>query len=204
MSRAADVMNMPDKWREIHANTLIVDGLDCSVPTPHYAEMLDEVGVNCMHLTIEDMDGRGGLYPFERIFRLLDEPDCRFRLARSAVEIERAATDGKIALVFGRQASDPLNVAHDNLRCYYELGLRVSGIAYNLSNRFGGGCLTPNVPLSEDGIALVKEANRLGILLDVGGHTGERTSLEVIERADGRPVVCTHCGAAGRRVWDPK
>ncbi len=36
----------------------------------------------------------------------------------------------------------------------------------------------------------------MGILVDTGGHTGERTSLDVIRMAR-RPVVCTHANMLG-------
>jgi membrane dipeptidase len=184
-------------WADVHAGTLIVDGLDCSVPTSAYALRLDAAGVGCMHLTTEDMDARGGIWPFQRILSLVDAPDSRFRIARTAAEIEAIAAGGHIALVLGRQASDPIHVEHGTLSVYHALGLRITGIAYNAPNRYGGGCLTPQAPLTEDGAALVAECHRLGILLDVGGHTGEQTSLDAIARADGRPVVCTHTGAGG-------
>ena len=183
-------------WRDVHASTLVADGLDCSAPTEAYAQRLRAAGVGCVHLTIEDQDPRGGARPFERVAGLLEAPGSSYRLARTVGEIEGAHRDGAIALVLGRQASNPVNVEHDSLAAYHAMGLRITGIAYNLANRYGGGCLTPDVGLTEDGRALVDEVGRLGMLLDVGGHTGERTSLEAIEWSDGRPVICSHTGLA--------
>lgn len=183
-------------WRAIHASTLVVDGLDCSPPTEAYAERLRAAAVGCVHLTIEDQDGRGGMHPFDTVEALLDTPGCSFRLARTVAEIESAHRDGAIALVFGRQASDPVGVEQGSLARYHSRGLRITGIAYNLANRYGGGCLDPAAGLTEDGRELVDEVGRLGMLLDVGGHTGERTSLDAIERSDGRPVICSHTGMA--------
>lgn len=36
----------------------------------------------------------------------------------------------------------------------------------------------------------------LGIILDVGGHTGERTTLDAIAISDGVPVICSHTNIA--------
>jgi len=41
-----------------------IDGLDCSVPSESYVSKLRAGGVDCMHLSVEDMDGRGGVHPF--------------------------------------------------------------------------------------------------------------------------------------------
>lgn len=180
----------------IHASTLVVDGLDCSSPTEVYAARLRAAGVGCVHLTIEDQDPRGGTHPYETVAAMLDAPGCSFLLATSVARIEGAHRDGRIALVLGRQASDAAGVEHGSLAAHHALGLRITGIVYNVANRYGGGCLHPEMGLTDDGWALVDEVGRLGMLLDVGGHTGERTSLEAIERSDGRPVICSHTALA--------
>jgi membrane dipeptidase len=180
----------------VHASTLVVDGLDCSAPTEAYAARLRAAGVGCVHLTIEDQDPRGGSHPFETVEAHLAAPGSSFRLATSVAGIEDAVAAGRIALVLGRQGADPLGVEHGSLATYHALGLRITGIAYNLPNRYGGGCLAPDVGLTDDGRELVDAVGRLGMLLDVGGHTGERASLEAIERSDGRPVICSHTGLA--------
>ncbi len=82
------------------------------------------------------------------------------------------------------------------MRAFYELGLRVHSICYNLTNIFGGGCLDHDVPLTRAGHRLVEEIHELGMLLDVGGHTGERTSLDAIAISSGVPVGCTHTNVA--------
>jgi membrane dipeptidase len=79
---------------------------------------------------------------------------------------------------------------------YHGLGLRLQGICYNVANMFGGGCVDPRVPLTRAGRRLVEEVHKLRIVLDVGGHTGEQTSLDALEMSSGVPVVCTHTNAA--------
>jgi membrane dipeptidase len=187
---------MTDDWRRIHASTLVVDGLDCTAPTEAYALALRAAGVACVHLTVEDQDPRGGAHPFDMIDALLARPGSSFAVAGTVAEIEALHEAGRIALVLGWQGADPVGVEHGTLPEYVERGLRIIGITYNIANRYGGGCLTPEVGLTDDGRALVDEVGRLGLLLDVGGHTGERTSLEAIERSDGRPVICSHTGSA--------
>jgi membrane dipeptidase len=79
---------------------------------------------------------------------------------------------------------------------YYDLGLRIHGICYNVANIFGGGCVDPRVPLTRAGRWLVEQIHAKRILLDVGGHTGEQTSLDALAISSGVPVVCTHTNAA--------
>jgi membrane dipeptidase len=176
--------------------SLIIDGLDCSVPSEEYVARLRQGGVDCMHLSVEDMDGRGGVHPFVFVHERLDRLSVSMRLARSVREIHACKRDGRIALVLGWQGADPVGTEPGTLRAYYELGLRVLGIAYNTTNRYGSGCLEPAGGLTEEGKRLVDQAHALNLLLDVGGHTGEQTSLDVVARAGGRPVICSHTAAA--------
>ena len=171
---------------------LVVDGLDCSVPSEDYVARLRAGGVDCMHLSIEDMDGRGNVHPFVFIYERMDRLRDSMRIARSMNEILQCRRDGRIAVVLGWQGADPVGVEPGTLRAYYELGLRIVGITYNTTNRYGGGCLEPAARLSAEGCRLVEQAHALNMLLDVGGHTGEQTSLDVIERSAGRPVICSH------------
>lgn len=172
--------------------SLVIDGLDCSVPSEAYVAMLRAGGVDCMHLSVEDMDGRGNVHPFAFIHERLDQLGGSMALARSVGEIHECKRRGAVALVLGWQGADPVGTEHGTLRAYYELGLRIIGITYNLTNRYGSGCLEPGGRLTADGRALVEQAHSLGMLVDVGGHTGEQTSLDVIAVAAGRPVICSH------------
>jgi membrane dipeptidase len=116
-------------------------------------------------------------------------------------EIYEARRSGRIAHIFGWQSANVLGDAKGEppptaLRAYYQLGLRVVGIAYNVSNIFGAGCLEPHLGLTRAGQRLVEEIHHLRILLDVGGHTGEQTSLDAIKISSGVPIVCTHTNMA--------
>jgi membrane dipeptidase len=175
---------------------LVIDGLDCSVPSEAYVAKLRAGGVDCMHLSVEDMDGRGNVHPFVFVHERLDRLRDSMRLARSVADIYDCKRSGRVAVVLGWQGADPVGVEHGTLRAYYELGLRIMGITYNITNRYGSGCLEPAGYLTSDGRALVEKAHDLSMLVDVGGHTGEQTSLDVIAIAGGRPVICSHTALA--------
>ena len=80
------------------------------------------------------------------------------------------------------------------LKIFYQLGIRMMHLTYNRRNMIGDGCAEEsNAGLSDFGRAVVKEMNRLGIIVDVA-HSGEKTSLEAARLSD-RPVVASHSGA---------
>src|SRR5262249_34914999 len=133
----------------------------------------------------------------------------RVRIVTTVTEIERARAEGVVSVVLGVQAAGGLygngiDAAMDEvplgslarirpaLERYHALGLRVQGLCYNTYNVFGSGCLDHTAPLSRPGRRLVEEIHRLKIVLDIGGHAGERTSLDAVAMSTGVPVVVTH------------
>ena len=76
----------------------------------------------------------------------------------------------------------------DALRC---LGVRIIQLTYMTGNLVGDGCLEPrNSGLTLYGTRVVREMNRLGLLIDLS-HCGERTTLEAIATSEA-PVAVTH------------
>lgn len=180
----------------IQRATLVVNGLDVSDLNERYLARLRTGGVNCWHKST------GDLAAFGETYRFIDDHRTQITAARTVKEIRAAHQKGRISLVFGWQQADLVaggartSSVGTLLRAYHELGLRVVGITYNLVNLFGGGCLEPQVGLTRAGRHLVEEIHKLRILLDVGGHTGEQTSLDAVAMSSDVPVVCTHTNVA--------
>ena len=90
----------------------------------------------------------------------------------------------------------PIPIAHDlaMVEVYYKLGIRHMLMCYNVKTPVGDGCqeLTDG-GLSRLGANLVKEMNRVGMLVDVA-HTGYRTSMDVFD-ASSEPVIISHANA---------
>ncbi len=172
---------------------LVVNGLDPSPLRPEYLDMLQAGGVSCWHRSTS------GIEDFSAMLAFCDRYQDRIAPARSVREIRLLHRQGRISHVSGWQSAEVLvqegsseKPAIGHLRTYHELGLRICGIAYNVANSFGGGSLQPDVSLTRDGRRLVEEIHKLRIVLDVGGHTGERASLDALAMSGGMPVVCTH------------
>lgn len=180
------------KALEVQRSTLVVDGLDPSALTKEYLGMLKAGGVNCWHQSV------GGLASFAALHSFFDAHADTLVQAGSVREIRQIHQQGKIAHVSGWQSADALLADANgqglltNLRAYRQLGLRICSIAYNNSNLFGGGCLDPDVPLTRAGHRYIEEIHKQRLLLDVCGHTGERTSFDAISISRGVPVICSH------------
>jgi len=148
----------------------------------------------------------GGTDPTWQALRLLDvfyETAAQARdliLATRAADIRRAKAEGRLAGIIGLEGAEALRGDLGVLRILYRLGLRNLGITWSVRNeaadgvgeaRTGGG-------LTEFGVRLVKEANRLGIMVDVA-HLSPAGVRDVLALSD-YPVIASHANA--RAVCD--
>jgi membrane dipeptidase len=67
-------------------------------------------------------------------------------------------------------------------------------LAYNRSNRVGGGCQEVDAGLTDFGRAVVREMERVGVVVCLS-HTGHRTAREVLSLAE-QPVIFSHSNCA--------
>lgn len=80
------------------------------------------------------------------------------------------------------------------IRIFFQLGVRMMHMTYNRRNMIGDGCMeAANGGLSDFGRAVVREMNRVGVIVDVA-HSGWNTCLDAA-RASERPIVASHSGA---------
>lgn len=185
--------------RPVQDLPLVVEGLFAGSMRLSHLRGMQQGGAHCgVAGCPSDMQGLANL------FRFFDRHRSELVHAKSVADIRRARQDGRISNVFCWQSAEALGAAFNNplgapvtaLRAFQEVGLRIVGLCYNVANPFGGGCLEPELPLTRAGRRLVEEIHGLRLVLDVGGHTGERTSLDAIAISRGVPVVCTHTNVA--------
>ncbi len=182
---------------------LVMDGLNVSDLNDSYVNDIKAGGVHAIHKSVSlNLVALGGVLSF------IDRREDVVH-ARTVAQIREARRQGRIAVVFGMQDSndieaviqkslrDTLGSIASAVRAGYEGGVRIQGIAYNLLNAFGGGCLDPRAGLSRAGRRLVESIHKTKIVLDVGGHTGEQTSLDALAISSGVPVICSHTNMAG-------
>lgn len=116
-------------------------------------------------------------------------------------QVVQAKKEGRHMLFFtGNGVPMPLDLVSVEeelgyIRIFYQLGIRMMHLTYNRRNLIGDGCGEPaNAGLSDFGREVVKEMNRLGVIVDVA-HAGWQTSLEAARRSE-RPMVASHTTAA--------
>jgi len=116
-------------------------------------------------------------------------------LARNASDIERIVKEGRIAAVLDLEGGFDLDGDLGVLRSLYRLGLRSAQLpAHNWANNFADSCCAPAKwnGLNEQGRAVVREMNRLGMVINIS-HASDDTMRQVIALSSD-PVVATHHG----------
>jgi len=118
-------------------------------------------------------------------------------LAATVEDVRRAKREGKLAVAFDLEGMDALNGDIGMVDVFHALGVRQMLFAYNRNNLAGGGCHDDDVGLTDFGRAVVREMNRLGMIVDCS-HCAFRTTMEAIELSDD-PVIFSHSNARSLR-----
>ena len=118
-------------------------------------------------------------------------------LARSAVDVREAKETNRVAIAFDLEGSEPLAGNLNLISFYYDLGVRQMLLAYNNDNRASGGCMEGLTGLTDYGKQVVKEMNRVGMVVDAS-HMGYLASMETFETSTA-PVIFSHSNPKGVR-----
>jgi membrane dipeptidase len=117
------------------------------------------------------------------------------RYAETADQVERAMADGKVASLLGMEGGHSIGSSLAVLRQLYALGARYMTLTHN-SNTPWADAATDNPKfdgLSPFGMDVVREMNRLGMLVDLS-HVSEATMMDALDVARA-PVIFSHSGA---------
>lgn len=135
-----------------------------------------------------------------RLFRLERESAGAMRVVTDADDLERCLQEGVLAVVLHLEGAEALDPDLHRLELFYRAGLRSLGPVWSRPNAFGTGVpfRFPSSPdtgpgLTPNGRRLVRECNRLGILLDLA-HLNERGFWDLAEITQA-PLVSTHSAA---------
>jgi len=134
------------------------------------------------------------------LFRLEAESGDRLKVVRTTKEIEGCLTDGALAAILHFEGAENLGTEPGALEEFYDLGLRSLGLVWSRPNAYAGGVpfRFPGSPdtgpgLTDAGKELVRECNRLGVLIDLS-HLNERGFWDVAALSEA-PLVATHSNA---------
>jgi len=122
-------------------------------------------------------------------------------LATSAADIRRAASEGKIGALLGLEGGYAIDERIENVKRYYDLGVRYMSPAWSVSTSWAGSSgddVGATRGLNEFGKNVVREMNRLGMMVDVS-HVSDPTFWDIVQTSTA-PVVATH--SACRAIAD--
>lgn len=124
-------------------------------------------------------------------------------LATRAADIRAAKAAGKVAALLALESSDALEGEVAALRPFHRLGVRSLGLTHNRRNRAADGILDIGTGggLSSFGREVVREMNRLGMLLDIS-HLTPAGVTDVLAIAEA-PIIASHSNAHALRP-DPR
>ena len=122
--------------------------------------------------------------------------DGRFAIATSPADVRRHFEQGVISLPMGMENGAPIDGDLANLRHFFERGIRYVTLAHSLSNHISDSSFDDNRPwsgLSDFGVEVVREMNRLGIMVDVS-HVSDEAFWQVLD-VSAVPVIASHSSA---------
>ena len=127
--------------------------------------------------------------------RLIDRFSDDMAFAETADQIEEAMAQGKIAGLLGMEGGHSIGSDLGVLRQMYTLGARYMTLTHSRNTPWADS--STDAPehggLSDFGKDVVREMNRIGMLVDLS-HVSEETMLDALEVARA-PVIFSHSGA---------
>ena len=122
-------------------------------------------------------------------------------LATSAADIRSAVSAKKMAALLGLEGGYAIDERLENVQRYYDMGVRYMSPAWSISTSWAGSSgdeVGRTRGLNEFGKSVVREMNRLGMMVDVS-HVSDPTFWDIINTSTA-PVVATH--SACRAIAD--
>lgn len=182
--------------RELHKDAIVIDGLNVSKWSRDVLQGIHEGGVTAINATTAVLENFrqtiSNLIEWERLFEDCNDIICRVTCVNDLLEAKKT---GKTGIILGFQNSSPIENDLDLLTIFYRLGVRIIQLTYMEANLVGCGCLErTDGGLTDFGVEMVEEMNRLGILIDLS-HVAYRTSMDAIKFSK-KPVALTHANPA--------
>ena len=148
--------------------------------------------------------------------RVIEKYPKVFKLVKTAAEAREAFKNGSIASFYGIEGGQAIESSFGLLRLFYKLGVRYMTLTHNCNNPWYrlfsfinvifffiradqnqvdrvNSTHVKNHGLTEHGKRVIKEMNRLGMLVDLS-HVSKQTMLRVLEVTES-PVIFSHSSA---------
>ncbi len=116
-----------------------------------------------------------------------------FVLATTSADIRRAHRQHKVAALLGIEGGHAIEDSLRLLRRYYDEGVRYMTLTHGHSNHWAdssGDTNKPNNGLSPFGKEVIREMNRLGMIVDIS-HVSDKTFWDALETSQA-PIFASH------------
>ena len=138
---------------------------------------------------------RRTLEMIDSVYRAVERHPNDLIIATSVADIRRAKKQQKVAALMGIEGGHAIEDSLPALREFYRLGVRYMTLTWNNTNNWadaGRGEKKHN-GLSEFGKEVVREMNRLGMLVDVS-HVSDKTMSDALDISKA-PIFASHSSA---------
>lgn len=141
-----------------------------------------------MHRAMDMIDARN---------REVEKHGKFLRACESSADIRLAKQQGKVCALMGIEGGYAIENSLHALRNFYRLGIRYMTLTHNVSHDWADAHadVAKNNGLSGFGKDVVKEMNRLGMLVDIS-HVSEKVMHDVLDISSA-PIIASHSGARG-------
>lgn len=141
--------------------------------------------------------------------RELDENSDKIVLCRNITDLENAEKENKLGAFLTIEGGEPICGEVEKLREFKEEGLSLITLTWNYENEIGypnHKFKNMNKGLTKGGIEIVKEMNRLGMLIDVS-HLSDGGFHDVLKYSKS-PIIASHSNSRvqtphSRNLTDP-
>lgn len=141
---------------------------------------------------------RAQLEQIELAHAMIERYPDTFGLALTANDIVAEHRAGRIASLLGIEGGHAIEDSLGALRAYHRLGVRYMTLTHNTHTRWADSAA--QLPAEHDGLTdfgrdVVREMNRLGMLIDLS-HTSVATAHDALD-ASAAPVIFSHSNVRG-------
>ena len=118
-------------------------------------------------------------------------------MVRTRADLPDKVQPGQISFILHFEGGMPLQGSIHQLRNFYRLGLRSMQLTWNFRNELGDGVWENRTKggLTNFGVEVIKEMNRLGMIVDLA-HMNREGFFQALEVAQA-PLIVSHANACG-------
>jgi membrane dipeptidase len=177
-------------WRERFLDNWLI-GVDLFLPLLRKGGIDAQVFAFCMAPVPGLPPTAETLRQLDVVFETLDAHRDEAVLATTVAEVRRAKAEGKVAILLSLEGAEPVLDQLGLLRIFYRLGFRAAGLTWNFRNLLADGAREgEGGRLSKKGAAVVREMNRLGMVVDLA-HLAKPAMRQVLAISE-QPVIHSH------------